>query len=180
MVYILLAPGFEDAEALVPADLLRRAGLDTALTALVGEYVESGHGITVKADMTLDGVKLESGDMLMLPGGAAGYRNLGASSTVEALVKEAGQRNIWLAAICAAPTLLGRWGLLEGKQAVCYPGMEKKLTGAVVPEEVPVVRDGNIITSRGAGTSFDFGLELVRVLAGDEKAEEVRSSVCYR
>lgn len=180
MVYILLAPGFEDAEALVPADLLRRAGIDTALTALESEYVESGHGITVKADLTLEGVKLEQGDMVLLPGGAAGYRNLGASPVVEGLVKEAAQRSIWLAAICAAPTLLGRWGLLEGKQAVCYPGMERKLTGAMVPEKVPVVRDGNIITSRGAGTSFDFGLELVRVLAGAEKAEEVRSSVCYR
>ena len=180
MVYILLAPGFEDAEALVPADLLRRAGIETALTALEGEWVESGHGIAVKADMVLDNVKLEPGDMVMLPGGADGYRNLGKSSAVEALVKEAARQNIWLAAICAAPTLLGRWGLLEGKQAVCYPGMEKKLTGAQVPEQVPVVRDGNIITSRGAGTSFDFGLELVSVLAGAEKAEKIRTSVCYR
>lgn len=179
MVYILLAPGFEDAEALVPADLLRRAGIETALTALEGEWVESGHGISVKADRTLAEVSLEQGDMIMLPGGADGYRNLGKSAAVETLVKDAVRQNIWVAAICAAPTLLGRWGLLEGKQAVCYPGMEKKLEGARVSEE-SVVRDGNIITSRGAGTSFDFALELIGVLAGEEKAAEIARSVCYR
>ena len=180
MVYILLATGFEEAEALIPADLLRRAGIDTALAALEGEFVEGGHGITVKADLPLEAVKPEQGDMIVLPGGALGYRNLGASPAVEELVKTAAADGLWVAAICAAPTLLGRWGLLEGKKAMCYPGMEGQLTGAWVPAEIPVIRDGNIITSRGAGTAFDFGLKLVEVLAGSEKAAEVGSSVCYR
>ena len=180
MVYILLAPGFEEAEALVPADLLRRAGVETALVTIGEESVPGGQGITVKAEMSLADVKPVLGDMVVLPGGGRGYRNLGADPAVEELVKTAAADGLWVAAICAAPTLLGRWGLLEGKRAVCYPGMEGQLTGAVVPEGVSVVRDGNIITSRGAGTSFDFGLELVEVMAGPEKAAEVGSSVCYR
>jgi len=180
MVYILLAPGFEEAEALVPADLLRRAGIDTALTALEGAAVTGSHGITVQADRTLDQLDLDRAEMLVLPGGGKGVENLGQSSAVEDLVREARNRDIPLAAICAAPTLLGRWGMLEGKKAVCYPGMEDRLTGAVVERASGVVEDGKLITSRAAGSAFDFGLTLVRVLAGAEKAEEVRRAVHYR
>ena len=180
MVYILLAPGFEEAEALVPADLLRRAGVNTALVAVGEELIPGGQGITVKADMDLSDVKPVEGDMIVLPGGAMGYRNLGATPAVEELVKKAAADGLWVAAICAAPTLLGGWGLLEGKNAVCYPGMEDRLIGARVPEEVPVVRDGNIITSRGAGTAFDFGLELVAVLTDEATAQRVKASVCCR
>lgn len=179
MVYILLATGFEEAEALVPADLLRRAGLETALVALEGEWVEGGHSIAVKADMGLAEVDLDKADLIMLPGGGLGYRNLGASPAVEALVKEAAARNILVAAICAAPTLLGGWGLLEGKQAVCYPGMEAGLSGAKVCRESGVVADGTIITGRAAGSAFDFGLKLVELLAGADKAEEVRNGIFY-
>lgn len=180
MVYILLATGFEEAEALVPADLLRRAGLDTALVALEGDWVEGGHGITVKTDLTLEQVELEQADLIMLPGGGLGYRNLGASPAVEALVKEAAARHIPVAAICAAPTLLGGWGLLEGKQAVCYPGMEAGLSNAQVCPESGVVVDGAIITGRAAGSAYDFGLTLVELLAGPEKADEVRRGIVYR
>lgn len=179
MVYILLATGFEEAEALVPADLLRRAGVETALVALEGDYVAGGHDIAVKADLTLDQVDLDQADLVMLPGGGLGYRNLGASSKVEALVKETVARDIPLAAICAAPTLLGGWGLLEGKQAVCYPGMEAGLSGAQVCKESGVAVDGKIITGRAAGSAFDFGLKLVELLAGPEKAEEVRHGIYY-
>lgn len=180
MVYILLAPGFEEAEALVPADLLRRAGIDTALTALEGAAVTGSHGITVQADRTLDQLDLDRAEMLVLPGGGKGVENLGKSSAVEDLVREARNRDIPLAAICAAPTLLGRWGMLEGKKAVCYPGMEDRLTGAAVERTSGVVEDGMLITSRAAGSAFDFGLTLIRVLAGAEKAEEVRHAVHYR
>lgn len=180
MVYILLAPGFEEAEALVPADLLRRAGIDTALTALEGAAVTGSHGVTVQADRTLDQLDLDRAEMLVLPGGGKGVENLGKSSAVEDLVREARNRDIPLAAICAAPTLLGRWGMLEGKKAVCYPGMEDRLTGAVVERASGVVEDRKLITSRAAGSAFDFGLTLVRVLAGAEKAEEVRHAVHYR
>ena len=117
MVYILLAPGFEEAEALVPADLLRRANIDTALVSLQGEAVAGSHQITVKADLTLDRADLNRAEMVVLPGGGVGVKNLGEDPRVEALVREAIRRDIWVAAICAAPTLLGRWGLLEGKKA---------------------------------------------------------------
>lgn len=179
MVYILLAPGFEEAEALVPADLLRRAGVETALAALDGTLVPGGHQITVQADLTLDQVDLDRAEMLILPGGGAGVRNLGEDPRVEALVKEGARRGIPLAAICAAPTLLGRWGLLEDREAVCYPGMEGQLTGARVRPGQKTVRDESLITAQAAGSAFDFGLKLVAALAGTEKAQEVRNGIHY-
>jgi len=179
MVYILLAPGFEEAEALVPADLLRRAGIEVALTALEGEEVTGGHQITVRADLSLDRVDLDRADMVVLPGGGVGVQNLGRSAAVEGLVREAAARGIPLAAICAAPTLLGRWGLLEGKRAVCYPGMEDQLTGARVCRDSGAVEDVKLVTGRAAGSAFDFGLKLVEVLSGTDKAREVRHAVHY-
>ena len=120
MVYILLAPGFEEAEALVPADLLRRAGIEVALAALEGDEVTGGHGVTVKADLELARVELPRAEMLVLPGGTQGVSALWNSPSVCALIQEAVDREIPLAAICAAPTILGRLGLLRGKRAVCY------------------------------------------------------------
>ena len=179
MVYILLAPGFEEAEALVPADLLRRAGLETQLVSVTGEPVTGSHGITVIADTVLDKLDLFGADMIVLPGGGLGVKNLGAEPAVEKLVREAVERDLWVAAICAAPTLLGKWGLLEGKKAICYPGMEDQLTGALVQTAPGEIKDGRIITGRAAGSAFDFGLALVEALAGKEKADEVRRGVVY-
>lgn len=179
MVHILLAPGFEEAEALIPADLLRRAGIDTALVGLREGLVAGGQGIALFPDMELDQVDLDDADMLVLPGGRGGVEYLGSCPQAEQLVRQAAARGIPLAAICAAPTLLARWGLLDGKKAVCYPGMEDKLLNAC-PTDRCVVTDGTVITSRAAGTAFDFALELIRFLAGEEKAEEVRRSVHYR
>lgn len=179
MVYILLAPGFEEAEALVPADLLRRANIETALVTITGEPVPGAHGVTVTADISLEGVDLSKADMVVLPGGGPGYKNLGADPRVERLVKEAAERELWVAAICAAPTLLGRWGLLEGKQAVCYPGMEEGLTGARALMDQGFVVDGKIITGRAAGSAFDFGLALVEALAGRAEADKVRHGIYY-
>ena len=180
MVYILLAPGFEEAEALVPADLLRRAGIDTVLTALEGDSVTGSHGITVKADQGIDQVDLDRADLIVLPGGGRGVQNLGDHPAVAELIQKTVERDIRLAAICAAPTLLGRWGYLNGKQAVCYPGLEDKLTGAQVRPGAQVVEDGRLITAQAAGSAFAFGLKLVAALAGEEKAEEVRHAVFYR
>ena len=179
MVYILLAPGFEEAEALVPADLLRRAGIATALVSLDGETVTGSHHITVTADAALDGLDLSKAEMLVLPGGSPGYQNLGADPRVEALVREAVRRDIWVAAICAAPTLLGRWGLLEGKKAICYPGMEDQLTGALVQTAPGEIRDGKIITGRAAGNAIDFAAELIEVLLDRAAADKVLESICY-
>lgn len=179
MVYILLAPGFEEAEALVPTDLLRRAGVEAALAALEGELVPGGHGITVKADLALDQMDLDRAEMIVLPGGGVGVKNLGADPRVEELVREAVRRDIWVAAICAAPTLLGRWGLLQGKRAICYPGMEDQLSGARVQPSPGVVTDGKIITGRAAGSSFDFGIALIEALSGLKTADQVMGSIAY-
>lgn len=178
MVYILLAPGFEEAEALVPADLLRRAGLETKLIGLTAAPVPGGQGMQVVPDGTLDQVDLDRADMIVLPGGSLGVKNLGAEPAVEALVRQAVQRGIWVAAICAAPTLLAQWGLLHGKRAVCYPGLEPRL-GDAQPQDFSVVEAGTIITGRAAGSAFDFGLKLVSVLSNTEKSEEVRHGICY-
>ena len=179
MVYILLAPGFEEAEALVPVDMLRRANIETATVSITGEPVPGSHGVTVTADITLDRVDLSRADMIVLPGGGPGYKNLGKEPRVEELVRKAAEKGLWLAAICAAPTLLGRWGLLEGKDAVCYPGMEEGLTGAQSRMDRGVVVDGKVITGRAAGSAFDFGLALVEALAGAAEADQVRHGIYY-
>ena len=179
MVYILLAPGFEEAEALVPVDMLRRANIETATVSVTGEPVPGSHGVTVLADVTLDDVDLSKADMIVLPGGGPGYKNLGKEPKVEQLVRKAAEKGLWVAAICAAPTLLGRWGLLEGKNAVCYPGMEDGLTGAQPQMDQGVVVAGKIITGRAAGSAFDFGLALVEALAGKAEADKVRHGIYY-
>ena len=179
MVYVLLAPGFEEAEALVPVDMLRRANIETATVSITGEPVPGSHGVTVLADVTLDDVDLSRADMIVLPGGGPGYKNLGKEPRVEQLVRKAAEKDLWVAAICAAPTLLGRWGLLEGKNAVCYPGMEEGLTGAQPQMDQGVVVAGKVITGRAAGSAFDFGLTLVETLAGKEESDKVRHGIYY-
>ena len=119
MVYILLANGFEEAEALVPADLLRRAGIETLLASHKAEDVTGGREITVKVDLPLAHVDLTKADMIVLPGGGLGVRNLDEDPAIAATVQEAIDRGIWVAAICAAPTLLGKWGHLKNKKATC-------------------------------------------------------------
>ena len=179
MVYILLADGFEEAEALVPADLLRRAGVETALVSLRGELVTGGQGVRVQADLELSQVDLARAEMIVLPGGRRGVQKLERESAVAALIQEAVDREIWVAAICAAPTLLGKWGQLKGRRAVCYPGMEGDLRGALPQMEESVVVDGKLITGRAAGSAFDFGLALVEALAGPERAREARHGIHY-
>ena len=179
MVYVILGTGFEEAEAMVPADLLRRAGIDTALVSVEPGLVRGSHGIAVQADMTLGQIDLSRAEMLVLPGGRAGVKNLSRQSGIGHTLQLALERDIWVAAICAAPTLLGQRGFLQGKKAVCYPGMESEMTGALPQMDRGVVVDGHIITGRAAGSAFDFGLELVKALAGEEKAKEVRNGIFY-
>ena len=182
MVYILLAPGFEEAEALVPADLLRRAGVPVSLTGVGGKTVTGAHGIPVTADAVVEQVTLHPGDMLVLPGGP-GVAALEGSDTVLSLIRQAAQEEaLWLAAICAAPTLLARMGLLTGRQAVCYPGMERDLTANGVTPRMgrSTVVDGKFITGRAPGSAFDFGLALVEALAGAPAAQRVRADTHYQ
>ena len=180
MVYILLGNGFETVEALAPADVLRRGNVPVPLVGASGATVTSAQGVTVAADVTLDQVKLAPGDLVMLPGGLGGVDVLEHDEAAMALIRQAAaDPQVWLSAICAAPTLLARWGQLEGKQAVCFPGMEDQMKGTLLRPEAKVVEDGDRITGRAAGSAFDFGLALVRYLAGADKADEVRRAVHY-
>ena len=177
MFYILLAPGFEEMEALVPADLLRRAGVEVALVGVSGEIVPGGHDIVVKADLPLSEVKMEDMEGIMLPGGGVGVANLGSDPRVEALVKQAHSEGKNLCAICAAPSLLSKWGVLEGKKAVCYPSWSDRIPGADYQPGEKLAVDGKIVTGQAAGASFEFGLKLIEVLSGSETADRVRKEI---
>lgn len=179
MVCILLGNGFEEAEALLPADLLRRSGTDVALTSLEGDLVAGSHNITVKADKALADIDPKAVELLMLPGGLGGVKALGADPRVKTLVHAVLGQGGYVAAICAAPTLLAAFGLLEGKKAVCYPGMEDEMAGAVMQPSVPFVVDGHIVTGEAAGAVFPFGLKLVELLNGPKTAQKVKDAVHY-
>lgn len=183
MVYILLGAGFEEAEALVTADVLRRADLPVTLAGLGGRTVTGSHAITVQADLPVEAVTLEPGDMVVMPGGMGGVSAMENNPAAMALIRQAWNGpELWLAAICAAPTLLARAGLIgPGIHAVCYPGMEGELSAAgVTPEpDRPVVTQGKLITGRAPGAAFDFGLALVEVLAGTAAADQVRAGLHY-
>ena len=179
MVYILLGAGFEESEALVPADLLRRAGIETRLAGVDALQVTGGHGITVTADCLLSYVDLDGAEMLLLPGGLGGVRAIQGSPAALFLIRSAAERGLWLAAICAAPTILAGLGLLDSRRAVCYPGMEDEMGAALADQSAPVVIDGNFITAQAAGSSFPFALALVEALRGPAAAEEVAHAVHY-
>ena len=179
MVYVFLADGFEEIEALTPVDLLRRAGVEVKTVSIYPDRknVTGARAIEVKADITIDGVDTGMADIIVLPGGMPGSKNLDESRIVDSALRAASRKGAYLAAICAAPMVLGKRGYLEGKRAVCFPGFEEYLTGATIDKENTVVRDGNIVTAKGMGAAFDFGLELVRCFKDDETAEKIRNSV---
>ena len=177
-VAIFLAEGFEEAEALVPADLLRRAGADVILASVDGsETVTGAHGICVKADCPLDTLDRTSLSCIMLPGGLRGTELLYESFKVRALIQYAVENGLYVSAICAAPSILGKMGLLDGRRYACYPGFEKFLEGAEVSDTERVVRDGKIITAAGMGVALDFGLCLVSCLKGQDVADEIRKAI---
>ena len=177
MVYIFLAEGFEEIEALCPLDILRRAGADVKTVAIGGgEYVTGSHGICVKADMTETEFSDRAPEMIVLPGGLPGATNLDNSSVVERAIFDSMMCGAYICAICAAPFILGKREILTDREAICYPGFEEALFGAKVSEK-RVVRDGNIITAAGMGVALEFGLALVEALCGKEKSEEIRKAV---
>ena len=181
MIAILLTDGFEEIEALTPLDILRRAGLD-ARTVAVGSKVAIGsHGIAVVCDMTADEVNLDEVTMAIFPGGMPGSLNLDASPFTDKIIESLIEKGGRLAAICAAPLILGRRGLLNGKAAVCYPGFENELVGARIPSEsdVKAVTDGNIITAKGMGAAVDFSLAIIEALLGKDKAREIAAAIIY-
>ena len=179
MVYLLLADGFEEVEALTPLDLLRRAGKKVLTVSVTDDRaVRGAHGITVLADLCAHEVRDECDEMLILPGGMPGTTNLDASPLTDRLLSEVLSHGGYMAAICAAPLILGKRGLLQGKRAVCYPGFEDTLRGAGIVK-TSVVTDGNIITATGAGVAVLFGGVLVEKLCGKEKAKTLLSAFRY-
>ena len=172
----MMADGFEEIEALTPVDILRRAGLDARMVAVGSKVAVGSHGIAVVCDMTADEVNLDEVTAVIFPGGMPGSLNLDASPYSDKFIDAVNKNRGKIAAICAAPLVLGRRGLLEGKRAICYPGFEKELKGAII-ENAPVVTDGNITTAIGMGAALPFALELVRVILGEEKANEIAAAI---
>ena len=178
MIYLFLANGFEEIEALCPLDLLRRAGLQVTTVGIGGDLIKGSHGIAVQADMPDTMYRDSKPEMIILPGGMPGSKNLDESRIVDSALRAAASSGGYLAAICAAPMVLGKRGYLEGKTATCFPGFEEHLKGATLaPDGVRVVTDGNIITAAGMGVALEFGLALVRVLKGNDAAEDLRRTV---
>ena len=179
MIYIYLADGFEEVEALFPLDLFRRAGLFVKTVSITDSaYVTGSHGITVKADLTVksDAYAPSGAELIMLPGGMPGTTNLDASHEVHKALDYAYENGRYIAAICAAPSVLGKKGFLKDKKATCYPGFEDLLYGRVETDE-KCVRDGKIITAAGAGVALDFGLEIITALLGSDKAEGIKNAI---
>lgn len=176
MVYMFLAEGFEEVEALCPLDIIRRAGVEIVTVGIGGKNVKGAHGITVVADITDEEFVGKDIDMVILPGGMPGTLNLSASDTCMSAVKKAYESNKYVAAICAAPSILGSLGMLEGKNAVCYPGFEDALAGAAVLTDGVCV-DGNIITAAGMGVALEFGLKLVELLTDKALSDKIYNSV---
>ena len=175
---MFLADGFEEIEALCPLDLMRRVGLDVKTVGIEKSEIVGAHGIKVIADMTDSEFTDSSAEMIFLPGGMPGTLNLANSSTVINAINQAVINNAYIAAICAAPSILGDMGLLEGKEAICYPGFESRLKGATISEN-KVVCDGKIITAAGMGVAYDMGIAIVRILCGDKKADDLREATIH-
>lgn len=176
MVYMLLTDGFEETEAILPLDLLRRAKINIKTVSIGSSGTVTGsHGISVIADIHADDAT-EKIDMLILPGGMPGTTNLDNSPLVHAMIDRAEKDNAFIAAICAAPLILGKRGMLSGKEAVCYPGYENLLTGARISEK-KVVRDGRFITAAGAGAAAQFAFELIGALLTPAHAEKIKESI---
>lgn len=179
MIYVFLANGFEEIEALAPVDLLRRSGKDVKLVGVGGNVITGSHGIAVQTDMTASEIVLGGElEMIVLPGGMPGTLNLEKSEIVQTAIDFCAERGIYIAAICAAPSILGHKGLLNGKTAIAYPGFETQLEGASISTS-SVVQDGNIITAQGAGAAISFGLKLVEILDDNTEANALSDAICY-
>ena len=177
-VYLFLATGFEEIEALTIVDMLRRAEIDiTTVSISRNLQVEGAHGITVTADCTWVELSTEDADWLILPGGMPGTKHLGECKPLVSLLQRQAAANKNIAAICAAPMILGKLGLLKGRKATCYPGFEQYLEGAECTG-APVERDGNIITGKGPGAAMEFALTVVDMMLGKEKVQELKEAMC--
>jgi len=182
MIYMFLAEGFEEVEAITPLDILRRAGADIKTVAVNGNglLVEGAHGISVKADIGMSEVKVDEAEMIILPGGGKGTENLKASEALREIILSVNEKEGYIAAICAAPTVLGGMGLLKKRRATCYPSMAGELieSGAKYKND-KVVFDGHFITSEGAGTAADFGFALMDKFFSKSETDRLRLTMVY-
>lgn len=178
--YIFFSDGFEEIEALAVVDVLRRGGVEAIMVSVTGSLeVRGSHNIEIKCDSLFDECTFEDGDALVLPGGMPGTNGLRSHQGLKNTLIQFNKDGKIVAAICAAPSVLGEYGLLEGKNAICFPGFEDKLLGALPATDKKVVRDGNIITAKGMGVAIEFGLEILSALKGEESAEKVASAIQY-
>jgi len=176
-ILVHLATGFEETEAVTIIDVLRRANLDVTIVSVTETLKVTGaHNISIEADQLYDEVDYARAAMIVLPGGMPGTTNLMNHKGLSRQLIAFNQEKRWIGAICAAPMILGSLGILQGKNAVCYPGFEPKLTGAKVLQ-VPAIADEHIVTGRGVGTALDFSLLIVRLLKGDAAAADLRTSL---
>ena len=178
-VYVFLAEGFEEMEAVTPIDLLRRAGVDAKLVSVTGNRAVTGaHGVTYLADLLFEEIE-EDADMLVLPGGLPGTTNLQAHEGLTRLLLQQHEAHKWVAAICAAPMVLGALGIVKDRHATIYPGIEDKLIGAT-PLADEVVVDGNVITSRAPGTAIPFAIALAKLLTDEKTAAALTEDLVFR
>lgn len=180
MVYVLLGTGFEETEAIVPVDLLRRAGIPVMTVGINGKTVYGGHNIGIEADILLEEMDLSNMDMIVLPGGLGGVASIRGSKQAMDAVRYAWENGKYTAAICAAPTILAELGITNGRNATCYPGCEADMSTANVSGDLACVQDGNLITGASAGCAVPFGLALIRVLKGQQTADKVAQQIVIR
>ncbi len=176
MIYLFLASGFEELEAVAPLDILRRAELNVTVVGVGGKSVTGAHGITIAADIEAHEASLLDCEMIILPGGIPGTLNLEKSEVVQCFIDFCAQNNRWIGAICAAPSILGHKGLLDGRRFTCYPGFETRVPNGIY-QAGGVVRDGQFITAAGAGVATEFGLALLSVLLGKDRADQLKASL---
>jgi len=180
MIYVFLAAGFEDIEALAPVDIMRRAGLKVQTVSITGEkVVTSAHDVGITADILLSQADFSQADMLVLPGGLPGATNLDACNPLTSAIKCHFEKGRAVAAICAAPLVLGHLGILAGRRATCYPGFETELKGAEYTAAI-VEQDGNIITGKGPGAAFEFGYTIVDYFLGEGASTPLRKGMIYQ
>lgn len=176
MLYMFFADGFEEVEAIAALDVIRRAKIDIASVGVGSKTVTGSHNVTIKTDLDDEEATFTGLEGVILPGGMPGTENLLASDRVNRAIDFCASQNKLVCAICAAPMILGRKGLLEGREAICFPGFESELAGAVISDKY-VCRDGNIITAKGMGSAVEFGLAIVSYFKDEEFASELRSSL---
>ena len=180
MIYVFLATGFEDIEAIAPVDIMRRAGLKVQTVSITGEQiVVSAHGVGIASDLMLSEVDFSQAEMLVLPGGLPGSTNLDACKPLTEAIKRHFESGGPIAAICAAPLVFGHLGLLKGRRATCYPGVETELKGATYTAAI-VERDGNIITGKGPAAAFEFGYTIVDFFLGEGASQPLRQGMIYK